>query len=496
MLSKTSALALSLACVLCLALAEAAFARPNVVMLMTDDQTVADMAAMPQTKRLVGGGGVTFRNSYVSYPVCCPSRATYLTGQYAHNHGVMGLYPPTGGYGRFDKRENLPVWLQRAGYTTAHVGKYLNGYGKPSPADVPRGWSEWYGAVGASTYRMWGFKLNENGIIRRYGAGDGAYQTDVVRDKAVDFIDRRAPSEDPFFLSVGFLAPHHEKDPLLASTGRALRPAPRHDGRFANLRLPRPPGFDERDTSDKPGFIRRLPRLTFGQLARLERNFQARRESLLAVDEAVQGVVAALRRSGELENTLIVFTSDNGFMAGEHRVPSGKMLAYKASTQVPLLLRGPGVPAGRTSRELVGNVDLAPTILKLARARSTKTLDGRSLMPFARRPERRTRRPLLHETGGRRYVSRENLDEDPILSTRRIRTYRAVRTSRYLYVNYRSGGEELYDLARDPNELRSQHANPRYGAVRMALRHTLRRLARCEGRACRKPQRALPRPGR
>ena len=162
-------------------------ARPNVVVLMTDDQTVADLSAMPRTHALLGAGGVTFDRSYVSYPVCCPSRATLFSGQYAHNHGVMGLHPPTGGYARFDAQESLPVWLQRSGYRTAHVGKYLNGYGTDTPADVPPGWSDWYGAVGDSTYRMWGFTLNENGLSKTYG---GLFDEDPA-----ELSDRRSGRE-------------------------------------------------------------------------------------------------------------------------------------------------------------------------------------------------------------------------------------------------------------------------------------------------------------
>jgi N-acetylglucosamine-6-sulfatase len=190
--------------------------RPNVVVLMTDDQTMADLEVMPRVQELVGAAGVSFDRSYVSYPVCCPSRATYLSGQYAHNHHVLGLYPPAGGYGRFDARESLPVWLERAGYHTVHMGKYMNGYGTQTPDDPPLGWSEWYGAVGYSTYRMWGYTLNENGERHTYGSlfeeDPSLYQTDVLTRRAVDVIQRRAAARMPLFLSVAFLAPHHKGD--------------------------------------------------------------------------------------------------------------------------------------------------------------------------------------------------------------------------------------------------------------------------------------------
>jgi N-acetylglucosamine-6-sulfatase len=462
--------------------------RPNVVVLMTDDQTVADLEAMPRTQALLGAGGVTFDRSYVSYPLCCPSRATFLSGQYAHNHNVLGLHPPTGGYGRFDAFESLPVWLQRAGYQTAHVGKYLNGYGSDTPADPPPGWSDWYGAVGASTYRMWGFTLNQNGESRTYGAPFDEdplnYQTDVLASKAVELIERRPGEAKPLFLSVGFLAPHHESGGVRGATGRIVRAAPRHAGSLATKFFRGPPGFNEKDVSDKPFFVRRRPRLGRVGITRIAANYRARQESLLAVDDAVTEIVAALREAGELDNTYLLLTSDNGFMQGEHRVPSGKMLPYDPSTQVPLLLRGPGLPADEVSQALVGNVDLAPTILEIAGAFSTKPLDGRSLLALAREPALEPRRALLHETGGQRFVRRIDQDTIGVPPIRELRSYRAVRTARWLYVEYRGGMRELYDLDQDPHQLRSLHRDPDYSRREARLARRLARLARCVGPAC------------
>jgi N-acetylglucosamine-6-sulfatase len=466
----------------------AAAERPNVVVLMTDDQTVADLEAMPRTHALLGAGGVTFDRSYVSYPVCCPSRATFLSGQYAHNHNVLGLHPPTGGYGRFDALESLPVWLERAGYHTAHVGKYLNGYGTDTPADPPPGWSDWYGTVDDSTYRMWGFTLNENGEQRTYGAlfdeDPRSYQTDVLARKAIDVIQRRADAAQPLFLSVAFLAPHHEGSGVRSATGRIVRAAPRHAGSLATKPFRRPPGFNERDVSDKPFFLRRKPRLGPVEIARIANNYRARQESLLAVDEAVTEIAAALRETGQLDNTYLLLTSDNGFMQGEHRVPTGKMLPYDPSTQVPLLVRGPGLPQDEVSQALVGNVDLAPTILEIAGAISTKPLDGRSLLALARDPTFEPPRSLLHETGGQRFVRRIDQDTTGAPPIRELRSYRAIRTNRWLYVEYRGGMRELYDLDQDPHQLRSLHRKRAYTRVQSRLARRLARLARCAGSEC------------
>jgi N-acetylglucosamine-6-sulfatase len=464
---------------------------PNVVVLMTDDQTVRDMAVLRRTRRLIGRAGVTFTRSFVSYPVCCPSRATFLTGQYAHNNDVRCLYPWCGGgYGRLKQREYLPVWLDRAGYVTAHIGKFLNGYGRERPPDIPKGWTEWYGLVDHSTYRMWGYTIYENGQRRTYGQvlreKPRLYQTDVLRRKAVGFIRRRAPDAAPFFLSVAFLAPHHESGYTQRLTGKLVRPAPRHRGRFRHLRFRRPANYNERDLSDKPWFIGRWNRpLTPRRHAAIRTRMRQRWESLLAVDEAVAAIVGELRRAGELGDTYVIFTSDNGYMQGEHRVPLGKMLPYDPSTQVPLLIRGPGVPKGRKTKALVGNVDLAPTILDATPARATRALDGRSILPYARNVRRRSLRPLLHETAGNPARGRSNTREGGARKEQtRVPAWRAVRTTRWLYVDYKGGQRELYDLRRDPAQMRSRAGDPRLRVRLRTLRRILGDLTRCSGRSC------------
>jgi arylsulfatase A-like enzyme len=472
--------------------AEPSSGRPNIVVFMTDDETVAELGGMPHTRRLIERQGVRFARSYVSYPVCCPSRATYLTGQYAHNHGVMGLYPPTGGYGRFDKRNALPVWLQRAGYHTAHLGKFLNGYGDQEPADVPPGWSDWHATVDYSTYKMWGYTINDNGRMRTYGRtfdeNPRLYQTDVLARKAAAIVVRQASRPQPLFLSLNFLAPHHEARSIQTRTHQLVRPAPRHRRALASAALAHAASFNEADMSDKPRFLRRHTHpLTARDVAAIQRDARARRAALLAAD-GVARVVSAVRRAGELNNTYFVFTSDNGYMQGEHRVRSGKMLPYEPSTQVPLLVSGPGIPAGRVSRELVANIDLAPTILQLAGATAGKTVDGRSLLPFAHNPALRTARAILHETGGQKYVGPAEQDERTNVRRpmKRILTYQAVRTARWLYVRWHDGARELYDLENDPDELRSLHAGRAHRHVRRVLARRLRALATCAGDSCRR----------
>jgi N-acetylglucosamine-6-sulfatase len=483
--------------------ASAAAAKPNIVLLMTDDQTVENMRVMPRTRQVLGAAGTTFANSFSSYPLCCPARATVLTGQYAHNHGVLGNLPPTGGYGALGGKDNtLPVWLRRAGYYTTHIGKYLNGYGRDAPPDIPPGWDEWYGSVDPSTYFMWGYTLYENGTRRVYGQREvedpSLYQTDVYRAKAVEVIRRRALSRRPFYLSVAFLAPHSEGLREFGTSGATVRSAPRHRGRFASMPIPRLPGFNEADVRDKPPFFAAaFPPLDASGVELAHNYYRSRAESLLAVDEAVAAIVRALARSGELDRTLIVFASDNGFLTGEHRVPFGKYLVYEPSVRVPTIVRGPGVARGVTARELVVNADLTATIVDAAGATPGRTLDGRSMLSFARKPSRRTRRPILLETGT---PARGDLDQDgavpPFLAAPPIPRYQAIRTERFVYVEYMDGQRELYDLGRDPAQLHSRATDPAYGKTRRALARRLGTLRDCRGRTCRAAMKRIPGPSR
>ena len=271
--------------------------RPNIVVIETDDQTADSMRFMENVNRLLVRQGVRFDNSYASYPLCCPSRATFLTGQYAHNHGVLGNAPPLGGYIALDHSNTLPIWLQQAGYYTALVGKYLNGYGSPETQnDSPPGWSEWR----ATTRQPYlGFTMNENGRLTTYPANQQNYQTDVFTRKAVDVIRRRAPSDTPFFLWLTYLrthsgAPLDDDDAPATGVTAGPSPAARHQNRFDEEPLPMPPSFDEADVSDKPLFIRNRRRLTTEQIEAIQESYQQRLESLLAVDE---GVAQVVRRS-------------------------------------------------------------------------------------------------------------------------------------------------------------------------------------------------------
>jgi N-acetylglucosamine-6-sulfatase len=443
-------------------------ARPNIVVIMTDDQTLESMRVMPGVRATLTASGTSFSRAIVSTALCCPSRATLFSGQYSHNHGVLGNRPPEGGYGRLDTTEWLPVWLQRAGYHTVHIGKFLNRYGQDKPpTEVPPGWNEWYASVDPSTYRFSGYRLNENGVVRGYAR----YSTDEYAARAAAAAARLAPSPRPFFLSVAFLAPHsggprEPDDPQGLATPH---PADRHRDLFAAEPLPRGSAFDEADMSDKPRHIRTRPRLSAAREAAITENYRQELESLVAVDEGVVRIVQALRASGELDDTLIVFTSDNGFFHGEHRIPNGKVLVYEPSIRVPLVMRGPGVPRGARRRQLVTNADLAPTILAAAGATATKTQDGRSLFG------------LLRDRG--REWGRELLVEGPSGFT--AVAFAALRNQRFTYVEYENGARELYDLQRDPDQLESLHDDSAYARVQARLAERLAALQVCAGASCR-----------
>jgi N-acetylglucosamine-6-sulfatase len=425
------------------------------------------MRVMENVNSLIGDRGVTFRNSFVNYSLCCPSRATFLTGQYMHNHRVFGNMPPSGGFGRFEALHgdnNLAVWVRRAGYYTAMIGKYLNGYSNNPP--VPPGWSEWHAAA-PDTQTVYNYTLNENGTLVDYGQDPADFKQDVLTGKAVNFVNRRAPLPRPFFLWLTYTAPHsggpnpNPNPPF--NCGGTAKPAPRHAHAFDSEPLPRPPNFNEADVSDKPAEIRNRPSLSASQIADIQRRYRCRLESILSVDEGVKKIVDALRAKGELANTLLMFTSDNGFFHGEHRIPGAKMHIYEESIRVPLQMRGPGIPHGVSVGDLSINADLAPTIVDVANASPGLVMDGRSLIPVAQQPGIEQGRQLLIE--------------EP--------SFEAIRTERYLYAEHGTGERELYDLNEDPFELDSRHNDPAYALVQGQLAARLHQLQNCAGSSCR-----------
>jgi N-acetylglucosamine-6-sulfatase len=447
---------------------------PNVVVLMTDDQTVASLRYMTHVNNLLVAEGTLFENSVASFPLCCPSRSTHLTGQYAHNHQVLHNAGEFGGFRKLDHANTLPVWLQEAGYRTMHVGRYLNGY--EYSHGIPPGWTEWHAAPHTYAFNYTRWRVNENGSLVSHpdAAHPGEYETDFFARRASELIEQAAPGDRPFYLQLWFVAPHRggPRDADDPTTVGTPSPAPRHRDAFAATPFPRTPNFDEASMRDKPQVVADRARLDPATIAGIEENWRQEMESLLAVDEAVARVVDTLGRTGELANTLIVFTSDNGFMHGEHRAKAEKVLLYEESVRVPLVMRGPGIPRGFRDPRPVANIDVAPTIVEATGATARRKPDGRSLFPQVADRTAWWGRDILLENGN---------------GANGVPSYRAIRTNRFVYAEHLTTGEyELYDLSFDPYQLESLDGAPAYESVQSDLANRLRLLRRCAGRGCQK----------
>lgn len=447
---------------------------PNIIFILADDMDYALLPYMENTNRLIGQEGATFTNYFVTSSACCPSRASTLRGQYPHNTGILENSP---GFEQFyrngNDEETIAVWMKKAGYKNSFMGKYLNLY----PAGVkrsyvPPGWSDWRVLLyHVSPDFYYGYTLNENGRLVAYGKKDEDYNTDVLRDRAVEFVERSLRRRSPFFLFISPYAPHGPSEP-----------APRHAGLYADLTYPKSPSFHEEDISDKPFIIRELSR-TGGIIENEEADylFVRRVQSMQAVDEMVADLVQLLDQNGQLENTYIFFTSDNGFHIGEHSLPSGKMLPYEEDIRVPLLARGPGIQPGTVITQLAANIDIAPTIAELAGARSAEFVDGRSLVPFllgGPEEDANWRKGLLLETG---YLDRES----------HVIAYRGIRAERFTYVEYESGELEFYDLLADPYQMENL-ANGLDAETLSLLHAWLEQLSVCRAEGCRAAEMSLP----
>ena len=428
--------------------------------------------------------GATFSNYYVTDSLCCPSRASILTGRFPHDTRVFDNSPPEGGYGVFhergEERQTFAVALQSAGYRTALMGKYLNGY-RPAATEgglrpyVPPGWSEW--DVAGNGYPEYGYRLNSDGHVRQYGYAARAYLTDVLARKSLSFIDGAAAARQPFMLEIATFAPH-----------APFTPAPRDAGAFPSARAPRSPAFNAVGVNE-PAWLRSFVALKPFQIASIDRKFRRRAEAVQAVDRMIGEIEAELAAKGLARDTYIVFSSDNGLHMGEHRLQPGKLTAFDTDIRVPLIVTGPGVAGGRTIAQMTENIDLCPSFEQLAGVPVPASVDGRSLVALLRgRAPSGWRREILVEHHGR------VLDTgDPDLPTQgsgNPPSYEAIRTPESLYVEYATGEREYYDLRRDPFELDNIAASLPPARLQ-ALHGALVQVERCHGaRACSRAERA------
>jgi N-acetylglucosamine-6-sulfatase len=451
--------------------------RPNILFILTDDMNATDLKYMPKTQNLLENQGVKFEDAFVTRSLCCPSRTTILRGQYAHNHDVWTNVYPSGGFWKFHdqglEKSTIATWLDGAGYDTILIGKYLNPYGldrdgKYDPTTyIPPGWDRWYAWEGT----WWGsttkYNINENGQIVTYQRSK-MYDTDLYAQTAENFIRGRTAGSAPFFM---YLAPNAPHFPASYT--------PRYASMFTNTPLPKPPSFNEKDVSDKPKWVQSKPLLSSTRVQWLTTLYRDRLRALQSVDEIVGRLVDVLRDTGELPNTYIVFTSDNGIYLGEHRLTT-KGAAYEEAIRIPLLVRGPGVPRGVSRSQMVLNNDLAPTFADLGGAKAPSFVDGRSLKPLlSATPPASWRSAFLIE-------HRSSVEEHAYV--RDIPNYNAVRTSRHLYLEYPTIGEkELYDLKADPYELTNIYAS----APPMLLgdlKTRLDALKSCAGAECKRAE--------
>ncbi|MEJ7813861.1 MAG: sulfatase [Rubrobacter sp.] len=491
----------------------------NVILILTDDLALEDvneqaLENMPNLRSLMEEG-TTFENAFVTNSLCCPSRATILRGQYTHNHQILSNDPPRGGFQKFrflgHEDSTMATWVKEQGYRTAFFGKYLNGY---KETHTPPGWDEWYALTG----NYLSHTLNENGHLVNYDP-ESYYDTDVISDKASDYITRTAGADPPFFTAdrpflmwIGTKAPHQ---PAI--------PAPRDEKAYPAVSLPHPPSFDERDVSDKPGWVSDNPPLSLEQKVYMEELHRKRLQSMLAVDDMIGDLVKALHDSGELDNTYIVFTSDNGFHLGQHRLGAGKWTPYEEDIRVPLIVRGPGVPEGETLHHMVLNNDLAPTFADLAGAETPSFVDGRSLKPLLTddpTPLKDWRQRFVIESVAERsgvphppFITESTvaplITGDPLPSNWRRTSaasaqlseewgrpwLKALRTNNYLYVDYKTGEHELYDLREDPYELHNEYATAP-PELTQRLEAQLDALRQCSAAECRAAEDSQPDGGR
>ena len=480
---------------------------PNVLVIEADDMRWDDLRWMPNVRRLVASKGLSFENSFAPYPLCCPSRASFLTGKYAHNHHVYGTLDPYG-FASFQDRRTIATVLQQAGYRTALVGKYLNGYGEQrlhttggsSLHYVPPGWTQWMAGsdhlwhpgdpIQGGTYAYFDLVQNVNG---RIVASPGRYSTDVLAEQTRHLIGQFGRQRSPWFIWWTPVAPHHGS-PVESDDPGTI---PRTDGHSTTFSTPARPdwvkgrfdsqithgagtpslGSAEADVSDKPRYLRKLPELTAAERRAETEVTRQRAESLFVLDVQVGNTISELSRTGQLPNTVIMFTSDNGYYLGEHRKRQGKINLHEPSLRVPLLIAGPGVPHGKRY-DPVSTVDLAPTLAAYAGVRMPGA-DGEDLTSLISRGDRGWDRPVVTEgmMSEGLYAIRHRLGPGPLNT-------RGLRLGRWKITRYSTGEIELYDLAADPLELRNLARVPQYAGVLADLKDLYARYSDCSGKGC------------
>ncbi|MFI6225158.1 sulfatase-like hydrolase/transferase [Nocardia salmonicida] len=471
--------------------------RPNVVMILADDLdavTTPVWQAMPRTAALIRDRGVEFTDGFAPMPICCAARASILTGEYGHNTGVLTNAGEVGGFDTFraggSESHTIATTLHDAGYRTGMAGKYLNGL-EHDPGHIPPGWDDWNAGVDNFLYSGYNYTLNENGTRVKYGVAPADYQTDVIRDKSERFLTDAAASGQPFFWYAASTSPHFP-----------IPPAPRHLPGTEPTPAPRSPNYQEPDVSDKPSWLIDTADARAATIAATnDIDYTNRLGALKSLDEMVAGIVETLERTGELDNTYLIFTSDNGYSLGAHRLTQ-KMAPYEESLRVPLAISGPGIRPGR-SDAMALSIDLAPTLYDWAGIPIPDQVDGRSLTPVLSGDTLGWRTDFGAEYGGngdngRNGIAQEQIPgtDTPVMYALDMPSWSAVRNRRYLYVRWYDRERpldqreyELYDLRADPYQLTNLIKTPQgraaHADIVTDLDHRLGELSTCTGRSCR-----------
>ncbi len=507
--------------------------KPNILFVLADDLDMQTMTQLPKLKSLMADKGMTFENSFVSLSLCCPSRAATLCGQYAHNNGVFtnednngdGTNGALTGFLKAgDEKNTMAVWLQNAGYRTALMGKYLNGYDsdKGVGTTVPPGWSEWAVPVDGNPYTQYNYTLNVNGTKEKHylpyctsqGKGPNCaapnsantstlanreehFMMNVLEKKAADLITRSSKDGTPFFLYLAPYAPHSPATPA-PSDEKIITDT----SWLTSHPLPKSASFNEADISDKPTWLRNYGDnlLDGGDIADITDMYHKRIISMYAVEDMLAHLIETLDKNGQLENTYIVFMSDNGYHLGQHRLEAGKLTEFDTDLRIPLIIRGPKVPAGSKSTQLTANVDIAPTFLSLANLAIPKSVDGRSFKETLLGGTSAPRAALLLEhanpvvkaKGAQSVVA--NTNEISAETPRQLKKpskaefvgeYRGIRTAQYTYIHYtKDNEEELYDNVNDPEQLNNVVSVAKASFL-TRLRNWTADLATCVGEQCR-----------
>lgn len=456
------------------ALAAEAREKPNILFILTDDADLSMLPKMPQIEERLVSEGTTFPNAFASFATCCPSRATILRGQYPHNTGVISNYGTHGGVGAFEAagndEDNLATRLDAAGYRTGLFGKYLNGY---AGGYVPPGWDEWHGWAGPYASG----KIYENGGLNAYDLSR-RHEATLLGSKAGSFV--RNAKGSPWFAYVAFNSPHN---PTYTE--------PEYADNYRDQSSPEFPAFDEADVSDKPKWVRQLPRVSDRDRAQYDRKHRDRLRAMRSVDDAIAGLLRSLRETGQIDNTYIVLWNDNGYHMGQHRIPEGKRTVYEEDVRYPMVVRGPGVGRDAKDERLVSGADLMPTFLDLAGTPTPGYTDGRSLVPLLSGSNIRWRDSLLLEGYDDGFGEKPYVPPD----------FKAIRTADgRTYVEYETGEKELYELRTDPHQLRSLHDEPERALEESTLSARLEALKYCSGEGCRTAEKRkntaeLPLPG-